>query len=42
VVDPLLPNSRLGVLLHLDHVDLVVSGFERAEEGPVGKAEGDP
>ncbi len=41
-VDPLLSNSRLGVLLHLDHVDLVVAGFERAEEGPVRKAEGDP
>ena len=41
-VDPLLPNSRLRVPLHLDHVDLVVAGFERAEEGPVGKAEGDP
>ena len=41
-VDPLLPNSRLGVLLDLDHVDFVVAGFERTEEGPVGKAEGDP
>lgn len=41
-VDPLLANSRLGVLLHLDHVDLVVCGLERAEEGPIGKAESDP
>ena len=41
-VDTLLPNSGLGILLHLDHVDLVLSSFERAEEGTVGKAEGDP
>jgi hypothetical protein len=41
-VDPLLPNSRLGVPFHLDHIDLVVSGSEGAEEGPVGKAKGDP
>ena len=41
-VDALLPNSGLGVLLHFDHVDLVVAGFERAKERPVGKAEGDP
>jgi hypothetical protein len=41
-VDPLLPNSRLGVLLYLDHVDLVVAGFERAEEGPIRKTEGNP
>src|SRR5712671_4321760 len=32
-VDTLLPNSGLGILLHLDHVDLVLSSFERAEEG---------
>ena len=38
----LLPNSRFGVLLHLDHVDLVVGRSERAEEGSVGKAESDP
>jgi hypothetical protein len=38
----LLPNSRLGAPLHLDHVDLVVASFERAKKGPIGKAEGDP
>src|SRR5271156_1942729 len=29
-------------MLHLDHVDLIIGGSERPEEGPVGKAEGDP
>ena len=29
-------------MLHLDHVDLIIGGCERPEEGPVGKAEGDP
>ena len=41
-VDALSPNSCLGFLLHLDHVDLVIGGSERPEEGSVGKAQGDP
>ena len=39
---PLLPDSCRGILLHLDHIDLVIGGSERPEEGSVGKTQGDP